>query len=133
MSDKYLAALQQAKYIADHRGSFDRQGKMDAIVSLAQWGCFSTVHISLFTGVRQATVLELVRKPDRTGGRLTIEALPHIIHIIHLEARGQVDNFAVKRAVDAGCSLGLLARLTGQSVSTLRRRNFRAEEMTVAA
>lgn len=124
MRKNYLVALQQAKAAADanEAGTLDAQGRLDAVIALAEWGVFSARNVALFTGMKYTDVLEYISNPTRKGGRVTVAAIPHIIRAINLEAQGKFDVAEVRAAVDAGTSLTMFARLTGQPHTSLFRR-----------
>lgn len=120
MSDHH-AAVAEAIHAFAHRNNFDRQQKADVAISLAEWGVFSNRHIAAFLDMTPALVGQFTHKTDKTGGTLKPESLPHVLRVIELEHRGEVDHFAVKRALDAGCSSIMLARLTGRPQTSLSR------------
>lgn len=124
MRKNYLVALQQAKAAADanENGTLTNQGRLDAVIALAEWGVFSARNVALFTGMRYADVLEYINNPTRKGGRVAVAAVPYIIRAINLEAQGKFDANVVRAAIDAGASLTMFARLTGQPHTTLLRR-----------
>lgn len=129
----HIKALEQAVFHFEHKGNYSRAAKVEAAQELAEWGVFSNRHIALFTGLRLADLSTYTGKTDRTGGSLTMESIPHIVKVINLEARGEVDYRAVKRAIDAGCSALMLSRLTGRPQSTLSRHARMAVGMATAA
>ena len=121
-------AVQQAIWAFEHKDTMDRQTRVDHATALGAWGCFSNRQISSLTGLDPHDVAFLTGKKDRTGGRLNPEALEAVLNLIHIHARGEVDFFATKRALD-GVSGRTLARLTGRSQVTLARHARRAKEM----
>lgn len=118
---RYLAALKQARDIHARKDNLDKQGKIDAAVALGEWGIFSGRHIAQFTGLDPVLVSKLVPNPERNGGRLSPEAIPTIIDIIHAHTRSEVDRNMLRQAVELGTSVNFLAKLTGLSQRTVAR------------
>lgn len=129
MTHPQTTAVEQAIWAYTHRDTMDRQTKLDQVVALAAWGVYSNRQIAMLCGMDPHDVAGFSGKTDRTGGNLNPEALPLILDLIHIDARGEVDFFAVKRALDAGVSGRMLARLTGKSQVTLARHARRAAAM----
>lgn len=129
------AAVKEAIYAYAHKDTYDAQAKLDAAVSLAEWGLFSNRQIAKLVGTHPANVASWTTKRDRTGGTLKPEALPDVLKVIEIHARGEVDHAAVKKALE-GVSSTMLARLTGRAQTTLSyqaRRAVAAEEAKNAA
>lgn len=112
-------AVKEAIYTFQHRDHMERQTRVDKARSLAEWGCFSNRQIGKLVGLHPHEVAEYTGKKDHTGGRLKPESLPHVLEVIEIHARGEVSHHAVKRALDAGCSSIMLARLSGRPQTTL--------------
>lgn len=129
MTDPQTTAVEQAIWAYAHRDTMDKQTRLDHVIALAAWGVYSNRQVALLTGMDPHDVAAYSGKTDRTGGNLNPDALPLILDLIHIDARGEVDFFAVKRALDAGVSGRMLARLTGRSQVTLARHARRAKEM----
>lgn len=113
------AAVKEAIYVYRHRDNMDRQTRVDKARSLAEWGCFSNRQIGKLVGLHPHEVSEYTGKKDHTGGRLKPESLPHVLNVIEMHNRGEVNHSLVKRALEAGCSSTMLARLTGRPQTTL--------------
>lgn len=109
--------------------NLNREGKVNAAMSLMEWGVFSNRHIASFSGLSPSYVNGLSKKGDHSGGRLDPEALPLVIDLIHAANRGEHSYRAVAKALDAGISGHMLARLTGRPQSTLARQARTARKM----
>jgi hypothetical protein len=118
---RHLEALKEARDTYARRENLDRQQKVDAAVSLGEWGIFSGRHIAQFTALDPATVNKLISNPDRNGGRLSPEAIPTIIEIIFMRQRSEIDTKLVRKAVEQGTSVNFLAKLTGTPQRTMAR------------
>jgi hypothetical protein len=127
----YLTALTEAKFVHEHRAEMDRQALFDAVASLGEWGLFSARSISKITGVDVRTVLKISPKPVRTGGRFDPESLPHLIQLIHLRERGELDIFEARKAVQK-TSTYFASRATGIPRSSLLRWAEQAEALVAA-
>lgn len=118
---RHLAALKRAHDIHEHKAEMSRETRIDAAVELGNFGIFSGRHISTFTGLDPVLVSKLVPNPDRNGGRLTPEAIPTIIDIIHAHNRSEIDRNLLRKAVEKGTSVNFLAKLTGIPQRTVAR------------
>jgi hypothetical protein len=118
---RYLGALKEARDTFALRNKLDRQQKVDAAVSLGEWGIFSNRNIAKFAGLDPSVVNGVLSNPARNGGRLTPEALPTLIEIIHTRIRGEINTNLVRLAVQQGVSVNYLAKLTGLPQRTVAR------------
>lgn len=123
---RYTAAVREAKSAFERKAGADKETRINNVVSLAEWQVYSNRQISTFTGMDPHDVAAWTKKTDRTGGNLTGEALGPILEVIAIDARSEVDDYATKRALDAGCSTRMLARLTGLTQSSITRAARRA-------
>ena len=119
-------AVKQAKYAFENKAAANKETRINNVIELAEWGVFSNQHLSMLTGMRAHDVAEYTGKTDRTGGNLSGASLAPILDIIATKARGEVDDSAVKRALDAGASTRMVSRLTGIAQSTVARQGRRA-------
>jgi len=128
-----LAAIQQAAKIYETRdtsdkrtiagrATFDKQRQIDAVVALGEWGLFSNQHISAFTGMRLGDVSGWTGKTDATGGRLRPEALVPVTKYLQALYRGETDVLLAAEAIGAGCSVGMLSKLSAVPITTLARQ-----------
>ncbi len=126
-------ALRHAKYIHERRTELSKEKQVEAVSELAGYGLFSDRAIAAIVGVRPGLVHGITQKTDRTGGAFSPEAIDAVLEVIALRARSEVDIFAVRRAVTEGCSLRMLAKLTGAPESSLKRWDDRARKIEAAA
>lgn len=120
-------ALKEAQYTFTHRDSFTRQGLVDAVVSLNEWGLFSNRQLVAITGVPMRQVCALTKKSDRTGGSFNPEALPNVIELSEARARGEKGQKAIVAALEGGVSLSMLAKLVDAPKSSLARHAVQRE------
>jgi hypothetical protein len=118
---KHLEALKEARDTYARRDNMSRESKLDAAVALGRYGIFSGRHIAKFTGLDPVVVSKLVPNPERNGGRLSPEAIPTIIEIIHTHNASEIDRNLLKKAVEQGTSVNFLAKLTGIPQRTVAR------------
>lgn len=118
---RYLEALKQALRTYECRVTMSKDQKAAAAVTLGKFGIFSGRHIAQFTGLDPVLVSKLVPNPERNGGRLSPEAIPTIIDIIHAHTRSEVDRNMLRQAVELGTSVNFLAKLTGIPQRTVAR------------
>ena len=111
-----LPAIRQARYVYEHKANLTRDELLVEAVALAEWGVYSTHHIASITGLRRASISPLIGKVDRTGGRFDPKAL-RLLQRLAVGAGAPAD----LRAVQEHCGPSMIARLTGVSVSRLRR------------
>jgi hypothetical protein len=123
-------ALEQALDFHKRHKDMDRQARFDAAVALGEWGVFSARNIADIVGLPKNVVPALIGKKSRDGGKLNPAALEHIAEVARLWRRGEVDVFATKRAIDAGTTTWVVARLTGISRSQIRRQYEKAVKLT---
>jgi hypothetical protein len=121
----HVTAIKQAKYAFDHRENATREEKVNAVIELAEWNLFSNRQLAHLTGLNRGAVAGVNSKTDRTGGALDGEALAPILELIATNARGDKDDSAIRRAIDAGASGRMVARLTGISQSAVSRASRR--------
>lgn len=126
--NKYVKALEQAQYAYESKDFADKEIRMNRAVELAQWGFFSITHIADFTGLSRLEVREYTKLADGvgTGGSMHGGSIKHILAIIYLREGGFTDDFATKKALDAGCSSRILAKFTEMSQSMVSLQNLRA-------
>jgi hypothetical protein len=122
-------ALEQALDFYRRHKDMDRQARFDAAVALGEWGVFSARNIADIVGLPKNVVPALIGKKSRDGGKLNPAALEHIAEVARLWRRGEVDVFATKRAIDAGTTTWVMARLTGISRSQIRRQYEKAVKL----
>ena len=116
-----LPAVRQAKWHFDHKHAYTAAQQVAASQELAKWALFSNSQITTFTGLATHKVGALTGKTDRTGGKLEGEALAPIIELFALKSRGEISAVAVREALDAGVTAGMLQRLVGIPATTVRR------------
>jgi hypothetical protein len=114
-------AVRQAKFHYDHHDTYDKEQRINAVVALNEWRIYSNRQLSTFTGMSTADVGAYTGKTDKTGGNLSGESLGLVLELIHMDARGEVSYPLVAKAVDAGISTRMLAKLTGRSQRTVAR------------
>lgn len=114
-------ALVEANYTYEHKEHFNRQGLVDAAVSLAEWDLFSNRQIAAITGLDARVVGALTKKTDRTGGAFNPAALGNVIELSEARARGEKGSEAIAAALQGGVSLSMLAKLVDAPKSTLAR------------
>lgn len=121
-------ALRQAAGAYATRNMMTKQQRYDTIVALGEWGLFSIRQIASIMGAAASTVSDLTPKSDRTGGRFHPDALPHLLEIVHREARGEPGDDVVAEALTAGTgtSVYMAAKLSGVSPQKLKTRYKRA-------
>ncbi len=124
-----MTPLTQALDFYRKRESLDREVKLAAAKALGAHGVFSAAQIAKILDLPKKVVGPLIGKTDRTGGRLSPDALEPLSKVAQIRARGEVDVFAVREALDAGASRLMASRLTGMSESTIRRHYERAASM----
>lgn len=117
-----VTAIQQAKAHWERRDTATKEQRVNAVIELAEWRLFSNAQIARLVGMDPHDVAEYTGKRDRTGGKLTGESLAPILEIIANDARGEVDDFAFRRALAAGASTRMVAKLTKITQSTVARR-----------
>jgi hypothetical protein len=106
-----------------NRQAPDRQTQIDDAVMLGETGVFSKRHISFITGLDLNLVNELVRKPDKTGGRFNPEALPLILDLSLGWRQNRVCDAQLTRTIVAiGVSPFMISKLSGISRTTLYRK-----------
>lgn len=126
-----MTAIEQAAWVYEHRGEYDKQGSFDAVAALGEWGVFSSRHLQAITGVGHTTALRLAPKTARTGGAFSPDCLAPLLDIAQRRARGEaVEPEEVRDALSAGgrTSPGMAAKLTGIPESWIRRRLTRARQ-----
>ena len=121
----HVDAIRQAKWAFDHKGTATKEDTVNRVVELAEWRLFSNSQITTFTGMLPRDVGIYTGKTDRTGGRLEGEALGLILDVIAIKAQNEVDDSAIKKALE-GTSSVMLARLTGIPKTTINRWARRA-------
>ena len=123
-----ITAIKQASFAFSHRETTTREEKLNTARALAEWGIFSNRQIASLTGLSRPMVDAISSKTDGTGGNLPGESLSHIANAATAHYRGEVDELAIKRAINAGASTRMVSRLTGISQSAVSRasRKFAA-------
>ncbi|MET4703089.1 hypothetical protein [Frigoribacterium sp. UYMn621] len=124
----HIPALIQATYAYNHAETQSRNERIAAALELLEWNLFSNRQIAGFTGLPRGIVDGMSTKTDATGGNLPGEALGDILKVATAHNRGELDELAIKRAVDAGASTRMVSKLSGVSQSAVSRasRKFAA-------
>lgn len=125
-----IIAIEQAIFFSDRRDQMDRVAREDAASVLGGLGVFSSRQVAAIVGLPVGLVCKITGKSDKTGGRFRPEALRPLLTVARQRANGEVDDFAIAEALDAGVSPGFAARMTKVPRTTLMRRYERAKEAT---
>lgn len=123
------SALELAIWYYERREFYTKQDKFDAAVALGEYKLFSSRQISAIIDLPHTYVAKLINKTDKTGGRFDPKALRPLLKVAQQQARGEVEAFAVKEALDAGVTKYLASRLTLVARTTLERRYAQAVTM----
>ena len=127
-----ITCFTQAAYWASHRAQLTPQQRLDAVMELAEWNVFSNRQLAKITGMDHHKISAFTGFHERTtGGRFDIAALPLVVEVMQLKARGELDAGLIRRTLEAGVSTNWLARHTGYAESSLRRWRDKAVELGV--
>ena len=119
-----LYAINEAIWLRDHAEKISLDLLYLRIQEIAEYGVFSSRQIANIAGniVSHATISRFIQKDDKSGGRLNPKSLEDIALALFSKARNRIDYSAIQRALEAGTSQGMIAKLTGISQSTISRK-----------
>lgn len=119
-----LYAIHEAIWIRDNARKISKELLIEKAQDLAEYGLFSNRQISKISDgvLSHVTVSTYIPKENKTGGRFSPQSLEDIALVLFSKERNRVDYNAVKRAMDAGTSPGMIARLTGVSQSSISKK-----------
>ncbi len=119
-----LYAINEAIWLRDHAHKISMDLLYLRIQEIAEYGVFSSRQIANISGniVSHATISRFIKKDDKSGGRLNPKSLEDIALALFSKARKRIDYSAVERALEAGTSQGMIAKLTGISQSTISKK-----------
>jgi hypothetical protein len=121
-----VTALDEAAWIYSRLENYDRQQRLDAIISLNEWGAFSLRNLGSIFGISHTHAARFVTpKSVRTGGTFSPECLAPLLEIRQQVRRGEpVEPSAVAAMLSAGTgtSVYFAARLAGVNEHWLRRQ-----------
>jgi hypothetical protein len=119
MKDKRLKQLQRAKEVWITSALADRRERMVMAHELHGFELFSLNQLAKICRLTVPTVARHMKK-NAIGGKFQPEVLSSVIYLRKLVIiNTQVPASFVKQAVETGTSVGVIARLSGASESTL--------------
>jgi hypothetical protein len=119
MKDKRLKQLQRAKEVWITSALADRRERMVMAHELHGFELFSLNQLAKICRLTVPTVSRHMKK-NAVGGKFQPEVLSSVIYLRKLVIiNTQVPASFVKQAVETGTSVGVIARLSGASESTL--------------
>jgi hypothetical protein len=119
MKDKRLKQLQRAKEVWITSALADRRERMVMAHELHGFELFSLNQLAKICRLTVPTVARHMKK-NAIGGKFQPEVLSSLIYLRKLVIiNTQVPASFVKQAVETGTSVGVIARLSGASESTL--------------
>jgi transposase len=119
-----LYAINEAIWLRDHAQKISVDLLALRIQEIAEYGVFSNRQIANISGniISHTTISRLVKKDDKSGGRLNPKSLEDIALALFSKARKRIDYSAIERALESGTSQGMIAKLTGISQSTISKK-----------
>jgi DNA-binding NarL/FixJ family response regulator len=119
-----LYAINEAIWLRDNASKISLDLLALRIQEIAEHDVFSNRQIANICGniLSHTTIGKFVKKDDKSGGRLNPKSLEDIALALFSKARKSIDYEAIRRALDAGTSQGMIAKLTGISQSTISKK-----------
>ena len=123
-AEQKLYAINEAIWLRDNAQKISLDLLALRIQEIAEYDVFSNRQISVIVGgiLSHATIGKLVKKEDKSGGRLNPKSLEDISLALFSKARGRIDYSAIERALEAGTSQGMISKLSGISQSTISKK-----------
>jgi hypothetical protein len=122
--EQRLYAINEAIWLRDNAEKISSDLLALRIQEIAEYDLFSNRQISVIIGglLSHSTIGKFVKKEDKSGGRLNPKSLEDISLALFSKARGRIDYSAIERALEAGTSQGMIAKLSGISQSTISKK-----------
>ena len=119
-----LFAIHEAIWIRDNAELIRKEALIEKAKDLANYDLFSNRQISKISGgvLSHVAISANISKTNKKGGRFSPQSLEDIAIVLFSVTDGRgVDFDAVRRAMKAGTSQGMISRLTGLSQSRISR------------
>ena len=118
-----LQALQEAQRLYHGSKYMDRQSRHDAVISLSEWGLFTTSQLSQISGMSVSTIHGMGLKKGGGAGKFNPMSLDTLIQIRLGYNNGRpVSGMLLKIAIDEGNSHRVISKFTGLSTSSISRK-----------
>ena len=119
-----LQAINEAIWIRDNCERISKELLIERLQEISEYGIFSNRQLARIckSKVSPSLIGAYTRKSNNVGGRIAPESLEDLREALFSKERGRTDYAHVKRALEAGTSQGMVARVTGINQSTISRK-----------
>lgn len=119
-----LQAINEAIWIRDNCERISKDMLIDRLQEISEYGLFSNRQLARICGnrVSHALVGQYTKKNSNAGGRIAPESLEDLREALFSKERRSISYSHVQKALEAGTSQGMVAKITGINQSSISRR-----------
>lgn len=119
-----LQAVNEAIWIRDNCERISKDMLIDRLQEISEYGLFSNRQLARICNnkVSHAMIGQYTKKNSNAGGRIAPESLEDLREALFSKERRSISYPHVQKALEAGTSQGMVAKITGINQSSISRR-----------
>jgi len=119
----YVKAMTEAKYLYERSKFMSKQQRYEALVSLNEWGLFSTGHLVQLSGWSASTIRGFgIEMPRKGTGKFNPKSLDTLLQLrLNLNNGRPINVHLLHGAILDGNSRRIVAKFTGLTLSQISR------------